>query len=84
MKAGGTAPLNLTQHDAVDANCPIECGGVAVYPGHVIVGDDDGAMVVPGILRTGSQPMRPNRSSSRCSSWSEFDRCHAAGNLSAR
>jgi regulator of RNase E activity RraA len=53
MKAGGTAPLNLTQHDAVDANCPIGCGGVAVYPGHVIVGDDDGAMVVPRHLADG-------------------------------
>ena len=28
--AGRSAPLNLIQHHAVDINCPIGCGGVAV------------------------------------------------------
>ena len=44
--AGGSAPLNLLQHHAVDLNVPIACGGVAVYPGDVIVGDDEGVVVI--------------------------------------
>ena len=31
--AGGSAPLNLIHHHAIDLNVPIGCGGVAVYPG---------------------------------------------------
>ena len=45
--AGGSAPLNLVRHHAVDAQRPIACGGVAVYPGDVIVGDGEGVVVVP-------------------------------------
>ncbi|MCG8690066.1 MAG: ribonuclease activity regulator RraA [Minwuiales bacterium] len=45
--AGPSAPLNLARHHAVDANRPIACGGVAVYPGDVMVGDGDGVVVVP-------------------------------------
>src|SRR5438876_577324 len=30
-----------------DFQLPIGCGGVAVFPGDVVVGDDDGAVVVP-------------------------------------
>jgi len=45
--AGGSAPLNLIQHHAIDLNVPIGCGGVAVYPGDVIVGDDEGVVVIP-------------------------------------
>ena len=45
--AGGSAPLNLIQHHATDMNVPIGCGGVAVYPGDVIVGDDEGVVVIP-------------------------------------
>ena len=45
--AGGSAPLNLIQHHATDLNVPIGCGGVAVYPGDVIVGDDEGVVVIP-------------------------------------
>jgi len=37
--AGGSAPLNLVCHHAVDINLPIACGGVAVFPGDVMVGD---------------------------------------------
>ena len=45
--AGGSAPLNLIHHHAIDLNVPIGCGGVAVYPGDIIVGDRDGVVVVP-------------------------------------
>jgi regulator of RNase E activity RraA len=45
--AGGSAPLNLIHHHAVDLNVPIGCGGVAVYPGDVMVGDDEGVVVIP-------------------------------------
>ncbi|HSH89591.1 MAG TPA: ribonuclease activity regulator RraA [Ramlibacter sp.] len=45
--AGGSAPLNLIHHHAIDLDVPIGCGGVAVYPGDIIVGDDEGVAVVP-------------------------------------
>lgn len=45
---GGPAPqLNLAVHHSVDLNIPIGCGGVAVYPGDVIVGDGEGVIVIP-------------------------------------
>jgi regulator of RNase E activity RraA len=44
---GGSAPLNLAIHHAVDLNVAIGCGGVAVFPGDVIVGDGEGVVVVP-------------------------------------
>lgn len=45
--AAPAAPLNLVHHHAVDLNVPIACGGVAVYPGDVIVGDVEGVVVIP-------------------------------------
>jgi regulator of RNase E activity RraA len=45
--AGASAPLNLARHHAVDMNLPIACGGVAVYPGDIVVGDGDGVVIVP-------------------------------------
>ncbi len=45
--AGGSAPLNLIHHHAIDLDVPIGCGGVAVYPGDVIVGDVEGVAVIP-------------------------------------
>ena len=42
-----SAPTNLTLHQAIDINVPIGCGDVAVFPGDVVVGDDDGVMVIP-------------------------------------
>jgi regulator of RNase E activity RraA len=41
------APASFHRHAAVDANVPIACGGVPVYPGDVMVGDLDGVVVIP-------------------------------------
>ena len=48
--AGGSAPLNLIHHHAIDLNVPIGCGGVAVYPGDIMVGDSEGGVVIPAHL----------------------------------
>jgi len=45
--AGPAAPLNLARHHAMDINVPIGCGGVAIYPGDIVVGDADGVVVIP-------------------------------------
>ncbi|MEN8685039.1 ribonuclease activity regulator RraA [Marivita sp.] len=45
-----SAPTNLTKHHAVDIGLPIACGGVAVYPGDILLGDADGVMVIPRVL----------------------------------
>ena len=42
-----SAPTNLTIHQALDINVPIGCGDVAVFPGDVMVGDQEGVVVVP-------------------------------------
>ncbi|MFW6695725.1 ribonuclease activity regulator RraA [Streptomyces sp. MAR4 CNX-425] len=44
---GASAMTNLAQHHAVDLQVPIGCGGVAVYPGDLLVGDADGVVCVP-------------------------------------
>ena len=45
--AGPSAPSNRILHRAVDFGLPIGCGGVAVYPGDIMVGDADGVAVIP-------------------------------------
>jgi regulator of RNase E activity RraA len=42
-----SAPTNLIKHHAVDLQQPIGCGGVAVYPGDVMVGDAEGVVCIP-------------------------------------
>jgi regulator of RNase E activity RraA len=42
-----SAPTNLTIHQAIELNGPIGCGDVAVFPGDVIVGDNEGVVVIP-------------------------------------
>lgn len=45
--AGISAPTNRIAHHTVDFNLPIGCGGVAVYPEDIVVGDADGVVVIP-------------------------------------
>ena len=46
--AAGASPMtNLALHHAVDLQVPIGCAGVAVYPGDVLVGDEEGVVCVP-------------------------------------
>lgn len=45
-----SVPTNLTLNQALDINVPIGCGDVAVFPGDIMVGDDDGVMVIPAHL----------------------------------
>ena len=45
-----SAPTNLTLHQAIDINRPIGCGDVAVFPGDVMVGDQEGVIVIPAHL----------------------------------
>jgi regulator of RNase E activity RraA len=42
-----SSPPSGIVHNPVDIGLPIACGGVAVYPGDVIVGDCDGVVVIP-------------------------------------
>jgi regulator of RNase E activity RraA len=45
-----SAPVSLILHHAADLGVPIGCGGVAVYPGDIVVGDGEGVVVVPAHL----------------------------------
>ena len=42
-----SSPPSGIVHQPADLNLPIACGGVAVYPGDIIVGDGDGVVVIP-------------------------------------
>lgn len=48
--SGASAPTNLIRHRAIDLNLPIACGGVPVYPGDMMLGDDDGVVCIPAHL----------------------------------
>lgn len=41
------AASNKTIHHPTDFQLPIACGGVAVFPGDLIVGDEEGVVVIP-------------------------------------
>ena len=42
--APATSPIRF---HAADLNLPIGCGGVGVYPGDIVVGDQEGVVVIP-------------------------------------
>lgn len=42
-----SSPTNLTLHHAIELNVPIGCGDAPVFPGDIIVGDDDSVIVIP-------------------------------------
>lgn len=41
---------NLTTNEAIAINEPIGCGDAAVFPGDILVGDDDSVIVIPAHL----------------------------------
>lgn len=45
-----SSPTNLTRHQALDLNVPIGCGDVPVFPGDIMVGDDESVIVIPAEL----------------------------------
>lgn len=45
-----SSPTNLTLHEAIDINVPIGCGDAPVFPGDIVVGDDDCVIIVPAHL----------------------------------
>ena len=51
--AQGSSPLtNLVQHHATDINVPIGCAEVPIYPGDIMVGDEEGVVCIPQHLAT--------------------------------
>jgi regulator of RNase E activity RraA len=47
---GAAAPSSVAGHIFTGWQEPIGCGGVAVFPGDIIVADGDGAVVIPAAL----------------------------------
>ena len=48
--AGPAAPASVAGHAAADIETAVGCGGIAVFPGDVIMGDGDGVVVIPKAL----------------------------------
>jgi len=44
---GASATMSLRVHHAVDIDVPIGCAGVPVFPGDIVVGDEEGVVVIP-------------------------------------
>jgi regulator of RNase E activity RraA len=45
-----SSPTSLTLHEAIEIDVPIGCGDAPVFPGDVIVGDDEAVIVIPAHL----------------------------------
>ncbi len=50
--ARGTSMKGTTKTLPGDVNVPITCASVPVYPGDIVVGDDDGVVVIPATAAT--------------------------------
>ena len=49
--AGGRTPMGgADEIDPFEANVTIQCGGVAVRPGDLVMADDDGVVIVPACI----------------------------------
>ncbi|MDI1274624.1 ribonuclease activity regulator RraA [Polaromonas sp.] len=72
--SGAAAPPSVAGLTFVDWQRPIACGGVAVFPGDVIVADDDGAVLIPAALLEDMLQLAPEQE--RLESWimSEVDK----------
>lgn len=71
---GAASPPSVAGLTFVDWQTPIACGGVAVFPGDVIVADDDGAVLIPAALLDEMLSLAPEQE--RLESWimSEVDK----------
>jgi regulator of RNase E activity RraA len=47
---GNAAPPSYASMLAADAQVPIGCGGVAVFPGDIVIGDLDGVVILPAAI----------------------------------
>lgn len=45
-----SSPTNLTNNEAIEINGPIGCGNAPVFPGDIVVGDDDSVIIIPAHL----------------------------------
>jgi len=64
---GAAAPPSVAGLTFVDWQRPIGCGGVAVFPGDVVVVDDDGAVLLPAALLDEMLALAPEQE--RLESW---------------
>lgn len=44
---GAHGGASMSMHIALEMNVPVQCGGVTVLPGDVLLGDDEGVVVIP-------------------------------------
>ncbi|WIW50443.1 ribonuclease activity regulator RraA (plasmid) [Bradyrhizobium sp. 62B] len=47
---GTTAPPSPSEFFCADTQVAVACGGVTIFPGDIVVADDDGAVVVPAAI----------------------------------
>ena len=65
--SGAAAPPSVAGLTFVDWQRPIGCGGVAVFPGDIVVVDDDGAVLIPAALLDEMLALAPEQE--RLESW---------------